>query len=113
MTFVEKAFGMTTRFQHESSCGTLETSSTALAFATHAISAANLSGGYVHADSSPLPLGVEIALVTESVATTNERAVTVGAVALTAPSEKLSGKTVSDVMCTDDTLVELCSLMPA
>jgi catechol 2,3-dioxygenase-like lactoylglutathione lyase family enzyme len=109
LAFFEKAFGLKTRFQHESGYGELETGGTALAFATHALGENNLPGGYVRADTSPLPLGVEIALVTESVAAAHERAVAAGALSLKEPMQKPWGQTVSYLRCPDGTLVELCS----
>jgi len=113
LAFFEKAFGLKTRFQHESGYGELETGGTTLAFATHELGTTNLPAGYVHADASPLPLGIEIALVTESVATAHERAVAAGALSLKPPMEKPWGQTVSYLRCPDGTLVELCSPISA
>lgn len=109
LAFFEKAFGLKTRFQHESGYGELETGETTLAFATHDLGKANLPAGYLAADTSPLPLGVEIALVTESVAQAHEHAVAAGAVSLKDPLVKPWGQTVSYVRCPDGTRVELCS----
>ena len=109
LAFFQRAFGLPTRFFHESGYGELETGATALAFATHALGASNLPAGYVHADASPLPLGVEIALVTDDVASAHERAVAAGAVSLKGPVQKPWGQTVAYVRCPDGTLVELCS----
>ncbi|MBY4869290.1 VOC family protein [Burkholderia sp. Bp9017] len=113
LAFFEKAFGLKTRFQHESGYGELETGETTLAFANHALGASNLPTGYLRADASPLPLGVEIALVTESVAMAHERAIGAGALSLKAPMVKPWGQTVSYVRCPDGTLVELCSPIAA
>lgn len=109
LAFFEKAFGLKTRFQHESDYGELDTGGTALAFAAHSLGASNLPAGYVRADASLVPLGIEIALVTESVVTAHERAVAAGAVSLKPPMEKSWGQTVSYLRCPDGTLVELCS----
>jgi len=92
LEFFGKAFGLTTRCVHETDYGERETGQTALAFAAHHLGHNNLPGGYVAAESSPVPLGMEIALVTE-------------------PSVKPWGQTVSYVRCPDGTLVELCSPM--
>jgi catechol 2,3-dioxygenase-like lactoylglutathione lyase family enzyme len=107
--FFENAFGLKRRFIHESGYGELETGSTALAFASHALGSVNLPAGYVKADASGQPLGVEIALVTESVASAHARAVAAGAISLKEPMLKPWGQTVSYVRCPDGTLVELCS----
>jgi hypothetical protein len=94
---------------HESGYGELDTGATALAFATHALGKSNLPDGYVQASSSKQPLGIEVALVTESVPEAHARAVSAGAISLKAPMVKPWGQTVSYVRCPDGTLVELCS----
>ena len=111
LEFFGKAFGLPTRFIHEADYGELETGQTALAFAAHHLGRNNLPEGYVAADSSPVPLGIEIALVTESVAEAHAKAVSVGATSIKEPSVKPWGQTVSYVRCPDGTLVELCSPM--
>ena len=80
-----------------------------LAFAAHSLGANNLPAGYVAADSSPQPLGVEVALVTDGVAEAHARALKAGAISLKEPMVKPWGQTVSYVRCPDGTLVELCS----
>lgn len=110
LAFFEKAFGLTRRFLHESGdYGELNTGETTLAFATHALGAMNFPGGYVEASSSRKPLGVEIALVTPSVAEAHAAAVAVGATEVKAPEAKPWGQVVSYVRCPDGALVELCS----
>lgn len=109
LTFFEKAFGLKTRFIHESSYGELDTGETTLAFATHELGSNNLPAGYVAADSSPQPLGIEVALVTDSVSHAHQRAIAAGAVSINEPTIKPWGQTVSYVRCPDGTLVELRS----
>jgi len=109
LAFFEKAFGLKTRFVHENDYGELETGQTALAFAAHHMGRDNLPAGYVAADDSAVPLGVEIALVTESVKEAHAQAVRAGATVLAEPSLKPWGQTVSHLRCPDGTLVELCS----
>jgi catechol 2,3-dioxygenase-like lactoylglutathione lyase family enzyme len=109
LEFFEKAFGFKRRFMHESGYGELNTGATTLAFATHDLGKSNLPNGYVQASSSKQPLGIEVALVTESVPEAHARAVSVGAISLKAPMVKPWGQTVSYVRCPDGTLVELCS----
>ncbi|MFO0762254.1 MAG: VOC family protein [Byssovorax sp.] len=111
VAFFEKAFGLKRRFVHESGYGELDTGETALAFAAHALGASNLPAGYVRADASREPLGVEIALVTDDVAAAHERAVAAGATSLKGPQQKPWGQVVSYLRCPDGTLVELCSPM--
>ena len=64
LAFFEAAFGLPRRFYHESGYGEVGTGATALGFASHQLGASNLTAGYVKADKSPVPLGMEIALVT-------------------------------------------------
>ena len=107
--FFEKAFGPKRRFVHESGYGEMDTGETALAFATHGLGISNLPGGYVKASHSDLPLGMEIALVTENVAQSHARAIAAGAASVKEPVLKPWGQTVSYVRCPDGTLVEICS----
>lgn len=107
--FFEKAFGFRRKFIYEPDYGELETGDTVLAFANHQLGASNLPDGYIAADQSSQPLGIEIAFVTESVAEAHQSAVAAGATALRDPMVKPWGQTVSYVRCPDGILVELCS----
>ena len=113
LAFFKTAFGLQTRFIHESGYGELETGETTLAFATHDLGRGNLPAGYVAADASAKPLGIEIALVTDKVAEAHLRAVSAGATSLKEPMLKPWGQTVSYIKCPDGTLVELCSPVSA
>jgi catechol 2,3-dioxygenase-like lactoylglutathione lyase family enzyme len=113
LTFFERAFGLKTRFIHESSYGELDTGETTLAFAAHELGSKNLPAGYIAADASPQPLGIEIALVTDSVFDAHKRAIAAGAVSISEPTLKPWGQTVCYLRCPDGTLVELCSPMSA
>lgn len=107
--FFEKAFGLKRRFVHESGYGEMDTGGTALAFATHDLVASNLPGGYVKANTSREPLGMEIALVTDDVVAAHAKAIAEGAVSIKEPVMKPWGQTVSYVRCPDGILVEICS----
>jgi lactoylglutathione lyase len=110
LAFFEAAFGLATRFLHESGTyGELDTGETTLAFADHALGEMNFKGGHVAADTSAQPLGMEIALVTDDVYAAHRRAVDAGAKALSAPVQKPWGQVVSYVRCPDGMLVELCT----
>lgn len=114
LAFFEQAFGLQRRFLHESGTyGELETGATTLAFAAHALGAANFPAGHVHADRSPLPLGMEIALVTADVEAAHGAALAAGARELAAPAAKPWGQVVSYVRCPDGSVVELCTPMTA
>lgn len=110
LRFFEAAFGIATRFLHESGTyGELETGATALAFAAHALGDDNFPGGHIEAHSSTKPLGFEVALVTPDVAAAHAKAIAAGATALAAPVTKPWGQVVSYLRCPDGVLVELCS----
>ena len=109
LDFFEKAFGLKKRFFHESGYGELETGETTLAFASHELGASNLPSGYVPVDASTKPLGIEIALVTDSVVQAHEHAVKAGALSIKEPMVKPWGQTVFYLRSPDGILVELCS----
>lgn len=110
LAFFEAAFGLQRRFLHESGTyGELDTGPTALAFASHALGASNLPGGYVEASASKQPLGMEIGLVTDHVAEAHARALAAGAREVSAPASKPWGQVVSYLRAPDGTLVELCT----
>jgi lactoylglutathione lyase len=110
LAFFEQAFGLQRRFLHESGTyGELETGATTLAFAVHELGDMNFAGGHVHADTSAVPLGFEIALVTDDVPAAHTRAVAAGAREMAAPTHKPWGQVVSYVRCPDGILVELCT----
>ncbi|MFO1319945.1 MAG: VOC family protein [Burkholderiales bacterium] len=114
LAFFEQAFGLERRFLHESGTyGELNTGDTTLAFASLAMGEQHFPAGFVAACRSPIPLGMEIALVTSTVETAHARAVTAGAQSLHLPAVQPWGQTVSYVRCPDGTLVELCSPMTA
>ncbi len=112
LDFFERAFGLVRRFLHESGgYGELDTGSTTLAFAQHAVARENLGRDYVAADTSAAPLGLEIGLLADDVPAAVQRAVAAGATLLRAPVHKPWGQTVAYVRTPDGTLVELCTPM--
>jgi lactoylglutathione lyase len=110
LDFFGKAFGLKTRFLHESGTyGELETGETTLSFAAHALGHGNFPGGHVQANESQQPLGMEIALFTEDVAAAHGAAIQHGARELAAPSTKPWGQVVSYIRAPDGCLIELCT----
>jgi len=110
LQFFETAFGLTTRFLHESNTyGELETGETALAFAADELAAMNFNGGHISAHTSVKPLGMEVGLITDDVPAAHAKALNAGASEVAAPLIKPWGQTVSYVRCPDGTLVELCT----
>jgi lactoylglutathione lyase len=114
LAFYEKAFGLATRFLHESNgYGELETGATALAFAAHEVAEQNLPGGYSRISPEGQPCGMEIGLTTTDVPGAFEKAVAAGATPLSEPKTKPWGQVVAYVRSIEGTLVELCSPMVA
>jgi len=114
LAFFERAFGLKTRFLHESGAyGEVDTGAggTTLAFVDHATARDSVQHDYVAADASPQPLGMEIGFTVADVPAAWERAVAAGARALAAPVTKPWGQTVAYVRCPDGCLVELCTAM--
>ena len=112
LAFFENAFGFSRRFLHESGTyGELNTGETTLSFAAHTLGASNMPEGYIAANASSKPLGMEVAFVTPDVAAAHKTAVSAGAREIKPPQKKPWGQTVSYVHCPDGTLVELCSPM--
>ena len=110
ISFMERAFDMQRGFVHDGGdYGELATGGTTLSFAAHSLGLSNLPDGYVEANTSAKPLGMEIALVTDDVAAAHAKAVALGAVELKAPMQKPWGQTVSYLRCPDGCLVELCT----
>lgn len=110
LDFFSAAFGLKARFLHESGTyGELESGATTLAFATHELGQMNMKNGYVAASESKVPLGMEIALVTEDVGQAHARALAEGASEIAPAVVKPWGQTVSYVRAPDGCLVEICS----
>jgi len=69
----------------------------------------NLGGRYKKSDPNADPLGVELAFVTNDVATAYAKAVSAGAVSISPPEKKPWGQVVAYVRAKEGSLVELCS----
>jgi uncharacterized glyoxalase superfamily protein PhnB len=113
LEFYENAFGLATRFLHESGYGELETGATVLAFAAHEVAEQNLPEGYARISAEGKPFGVEIGLTTTDVPAAYEQAVAAGAQPVSEPKTKPWGQVVAYVRSIEGTLVELCSPMVA
>ena len=110
LDFFTQAFGIELRLLHESGAyAELETGQTTLAIASHDLGEMNFPAGYIKAHTSTKPLGIEIGLVTDDVPSAHKRAVSMGAIELSAPAVKPWGQVVSYVRCPDGSLVELCT----
>lgn len=109
LAFFNNAFGIPIRFVHGDNYGELETGYTILAFAAHQLGEHSLPDGYVAIDKTSIPLGIEIALIADSVKDAYIKAMDVGAISVKDPIVKPWGQTVSYVRSPDGMLVELCS----
>jgi len=107
LDFYGKAFGLSTRYLHESgSYGELETGTTALAFVSHAL--LRQIGKTPQAPVLDAPTG-EIALVTDDVAGAVKRAVDAGARLVQEAEDMPWGQTIAYVGDRNGFLVELCT----
>lgn len=111
LAFYETAFGLSTRFLHESGeYGELNTGATTLAFSSHALMqqlGKNPQPANAHAPS------FEIALCTDDVPAALVRAVAAGAQAMRPVETMPWGQTIAYVADINNFLVELCTPMPS
>lgn len=109
LAFYGKAFGLPTRFLHESGdWGELDTGSTSLAFCSHGL--LTQMGKTVAAPDASRPC-FEVALVTDDVAAAYAQALEQGALSLQTPQDMPWGQTVAYVEDLNGFWVELCSPM--
>lgn len=107
LDFYGKAFGLPTRYVHESSSyGELETGATALAFVSHTL--LRQIGKTPHSPALDKPTS-EIALVTDDVPAATARAVAAGARLVSDPQQMPWGQTIAYVGDLNGFLVELCT----
>lgn len=111
LAFYEKAFGMQTRFLHESGdYGELETGGTALAFSSRDLMR---QLGKDVSESDPHRPNFEIALVSEDVLAAVQKAVAAGASLIQEAKQMPWGQTIAYVADQDGVLVEICTSMQA
>ncbi len=106
--FYERAFGLTRKFVHESGYAEMLTGDTALGFVAETLRDAN---GVDAQNNRPntIAAGIEIAFITTDVQAAYDQAISAGAVAYKAPSQKPWGQTVAYVRDLNGCLVELCT----
>lgn len=107
LSFYERAFGLKTRFLHDSGdYGELDTGTTALAFCSRTLMVElGKSPGRPEAGKPVF----EIALVTADVPAAVEQALSAGALLIQAPAEMPWGQTVAYVADPEGFLVEICT----
>ena len=109
--FYEAAFGIKTRFIHEShEYAEMETGSTTLAFVSYELAHQN-NVEFKRNDIKNLPAGFEIAFVSDNVAVAYQTAINNGASSLQLPHQKPWGQTVAYVRDLNGVLVEIASPM--
>ena len=107
--FYERAFRLKSRFIHESGTyAEMDTGDTALAFVSEDMAATN-GFEFSKTRSDHAPPSVEVALVTDDVASAYKLALDAGAEGLMPPEQKPWGQTVSYVRDQNGYLVEICS----
>jgi len=109
MTFYAKAFGLEAGFLHESKqYGEMVTGGTKLGFVHHD-TAASHGFDYEKLSTRKTAPGIEIGFVTDNVEKAFAQAVSAGATAVSKPTKKPWGQTVSYVRDCNGLLVEICS----
>lgn len=109
MNFYTKAFGLRTKFLHESAMyGEMETGKTTLAFAANAFSVEN-DLTIVYNQLQNLPAGIEISFITDDVNAAYQKAVAAGAQPLIEPVQKPWDWIVAYVRDINGVLISLCS----
>lgn len=112
LAFYKEAFGFETRFLDDSGqYGELDTGTTVLAFASHAMGEMNFGEHYQKAAPNAASFGVALAFVVENVASAYARATAAGATSINEPVKKPWGQIVAYVRAKEGELIELCSPM--
>ncbi len=112
LTFYKEAFGFETRFLDDSGqYGELDTGTTVLAFASHAMAEMNLGEQYQKGTPNAASFGVALAFVVDNVASAYAKAIAAGAIPINEPVKKPWGQIVAYVRAKEGELIELCSPM--
>lgn len=110
ISFYEKAFGFQRKFiAPENEYGELNTGDTTLSFCSIALAKTHFPDGFLEPDPAKKPFGVEVAFVTDDVATVYNNAVAAGARSLAGPEKKPWGQTVAYVRDNNGYLIEICT----
>ena len=111
MDFYHRAFGLELGFLHESlEYGEMITGQTKLGFVHHNTAKAN-GVDYVSFEKKQPIMGIELGFSCLDVETAYAKAIQAGAVAVSAPSKKPWGQTVSYVRDLNGVLIEICSII--
>jgi catechol 2,3-dioxygenase-like lactoylglutathione lyase family enzyme len=108
LSFYELAFGLAVRFVHESGLyAELDTGSTKLALASHALGKVNVPNGFRANVPSEPPAGIVFSLMVEDVPQAFRQAVAAGAQRIAEPKLKSWGQHLACVRDLDGVLIEL------
>lgn len=108
-----EVFGLPVRLQVPGgSYAELDTGATTLAFASHELAAGHLPEGYARSDA-PVPLGMEVALVTDDPGALVARAVAAGATLVAEVAPQPQGQDVGWVRDPQGVLIEVCTPVAA
>ena len=111
LSFYSDAFGLKQRFLHESKqYGELDTGKTTLAFSSEKLAKAN-GISFTKNDTNQTAAGFEIALVTDDVDKSYQKACVKGALAVREPIQKPWEQVVAYVRDINGILIEICSPM--
>lgn len=112
LIFYEKAFGFQRRFISEDHAyGELIAGETTLSFASIELAGSNLKDGFIPADLSKKPFGIEIGFTTSDVSATIKACVAAGAQLIEEPKTKPWGQVVAYVRDANGFLIEICTPM--
>lgn len=110
IVFYESAFGFFRKFiTPDNDYGELITGETTLSFASKNLASQNLKDGFTESNLENKPFGIEVGLITDQVEELVQKAISYGALLVTAPKQKPWGQTVAYVRDLDGFLIEICS----
>ena len=110
--FYEAAFGFSRKFiTPENDYAELLTGETTIAFVSFELANSNLKKGFQTSRQENQPFGIELALVTENVQETIDKAIKYGATVEEETVEKPWGQTVGYIRDIDGFLLEICTPM--
>ena len=108
--FYEKAFGFKQKFiTSENDYGELISGETTIAFASIGLGNSNFKNGFISAERTEKPFGVEMVFVTQNIESDFKKALEMGAVEFEPFTEKPWGQKVGYVRDNNGFLIEICT----
>lgn len=110
LAFYEKAFGFQQKFiTPENDYGELISGETTISFASIGLGKTNFKKGFLKANATEKPFGVEMAFVSENIEADFKKAIEMGATEYEALIEKPWGQKVGYLRDNNGFLIEICS----